>query len=104
MLSDRLTQLLTAYIDGELSARQRKAVTRLLERSPQARELLRRLEADSRTLRALPRQAPARDLSGDVLRTIAARRLSPAQRRRARAGTSVIPVWAGFAAAASVLL
>ncbi len=37
MLSDRMRQLLTAYVDGELTDRQREAATRLLEQSAEAR-------------------------------------------------------------------
>ena len=39
MLPERYNQLLTAYVDGELSTRQRKAVSRLLHKSAEARLL-----------------------------------------------------------------
>src|SRR5437660_11161236 len=101
MLPDRYRQLLTAYVDGELSARQRRQVGRLLRQSGEARKLLRALQGDSAELRALPEPPPLpRDLSGPVLRTITARRLRPA--RTARPGPRV-PAWAGYLAAASVL-
>ena len=57
MLLDRYRQLLTAYVDGELSSRQRRHVVRLLHRSAEARRLLRQLEADAKSLRDLPRPA-----------------------------------------------
>ncbi|HZY87647.1 MAG TPA: hypothetical protein VFE78_22600 [Gemmataceae bacterium] len=103
MLPDRYRQLLTAYVDGELSARQRRHAERLLRHSGEARQLLRQLEEDSRALRALPPMRPAADLSDAVLRGIAQRRLSPARRRAARP-VAPYPEWAGLAAAAAVLL
>ena len=53
MLPDRLCQLLTAYVDGELTVRRARAVQRLLERTPEARELLAQLRANAERLRAL---------------------------------------------------
>ena len=43
MLPEQDRELLTSYVDGELSTRQRKTVLRLLRRSAEARELLRQL-------------------------------------------------------------
>jgi hypothetical protein len=105
MLPDRYQQLLTAFVDGELSAKQRRAAARLLHRSPEARELLGRLQEDARRLRGLPAPRLGRDLSGDVVRAIQARRLRPAApRRRVLRPTPAVPAWAGLAAAAAVLL
>src|SRR5262245_51071044 len=73
MLPDRLTKLLTAYVDGELTSRQRRSVLRLLQRSPEARRLFKRLKGDSMILQALPRRKLQMDLSGSVLLTINAR-------------------------------
>ena len=58
MLPDRDRQLLSAFVDGELSSRQRRHVERLLRRSGEARTLLRRLQEDARELRHLPRPRP----------------------------------------------
>jgi hypothetical protein len=103
MLPDREYELLTAYVDGELSMRQRKAVQRLIRKSPEARALLRRLRADADTIRHLPRRKLGADFPLQVLATIADRRLqpgaTPAPTRRAG-----WPVWAGWAAAAAILL
>ena len=88
MLPDRYRQLLTAFVDGELSARQRRQVARLLHRSPDARHLLRQLQEDAQQLRALPCPPLSFDLTGEVMRTIAERRLSPGPRRlQPRLGT-----------------
>ena len=106
MLLDRYRQLLTAYVDGELSSRQRRHVARLLHRSPEARQLLQQLQQDAHALRHLPRPHLATDFTGRVLRTIGERRLSPGQRRIAK--VSVGSIWMGplasYAAAAAVLL
>lgn len=103
MLPERLSQLLTAYIDGELGARQRKAVQRLLRRSEEARVLLQKLRDDACLLRDLPRQHLEEDLSPRVLRSINERRLQVA-RRAALAEHVAFPNWAGALAAASVLI
>lgn len=106
MLQDRYRQLLTAYVDGELSSRQRRHIARLLRRSPDARALLRKLQADAQALRHLPRPALPADLAEPVLHTIAERRLKPGQRRSTTVSSSsswVAPL-ATWAAAAAVLL
>jgi hypothetical protein len=101
MLSERYYQLLTAYVDGELSARQRKGVVRLLERSAEARALLEQLRADAEALRRLPRRGLAADFPDRVLRSIHARGLN--RRRLARPQPQPVPAWVGIALAASVL-
>jgi anti-sigma factor RsiW len=105
MLTDRCRQLLTASLDGELSNRERKAVLRLLHRSPEARALLRQLQQDSQRLRALPRQHLGAEFAQALLLTIAERQLQPHGRRmrRLHAQPAGVPLWAGMAVAASVL-
>jgi hypothetical protein len=107
MLPNRYRQLLTAYIDGELSDRRAAAVQRLLNKSPRARILLRRLERDSRRLRALPKPPPAPDLAPRVLHVIAEKGLRPGP-GRGRVGSPAavpgFPSWVGLAIAAAVLL
>jgi hypothetical protein len=102
MLPDRDRQLLTAYVDGELTGRQQRHVARLLRRSPEARVLLQQLQTDSRVLRGLPRPPLPRDFAEPVVKAIVERRLGPARRRSAPV-PRVIPAWAGLAAAAAVL-
>jgi hypothetical protein len=106
MLLDRYRQLLTAYVDGELTSRQRRLVVRLLHRSAEARQLLQLLREDAQSLRHLPRPHLLVDLTGDVLRTIVERRLTPGQRRAAQssASSSWVGPLAAWATAAAVLL
>lgn len=103
MFSDRLAQLLTGYIDGELSARKVRSVQRLLRRSPEARELLHQLEQDSRELQLLSRKTCEVDMASQVVRTINERQLKikprPVVARKFR-----MPAWVGYAAAAAVLV
>src|SRR5437660_9884360 len=101
MLSEPLRQLLTAYVDGELSNRQRRAVQRLLRRSAEARTLLRQLQEDSARLRALPRQHLDDEFSSRVLRAVG--RSRPQGRPRVAAAPASFPMWSGFAAAAAVI-
>lgn len=103
MLTDRLRQLLTAYVDGELSARQRRAVQRLLRRSAEARELVQKLQCDAEQLRHLPRKNLAADFGSQVLLAITEQGLEPVRRPRMRT-PATIPSWLGLAVAASVLL
>src|SRR5438105_4517825 len=67
MLAEKYQELLTAYVDGELSARQRRAVYKLLRRSAEARALLRQLQEDSHSLIELPPPPPAPDFAGSVM-------------------------------------
>lgn len=105
MLLDRYCQLLTAYVDGELSRRQRRHVERLLHRSAEARQLLQHLEADARSLRQLPSPPLPADLTAPVLHLIASRKLAPRQPRIVKAASIA---WFGplasLAVAAAVLL
>src|SRR5262245_26709104 len=102
MLPDRLCQLLTAYLDGEVSPRQQEAVARLLRESPEAQTLLCQLQADAERLRNLPRRQLEADFPNRVVRTISERRLLQA-RRTALARPPHFPAWVGLATAACVL-
>ncbi|MHB1422087.1 MAG: hypothetical protein ACYC3I_02600 [Gemmataceae bacterium] len=106
MLQDRYRQMLTAYVDGELSGRQRRYVVRLLRQSREARQLLKHLQADAQLLRRLPQPTLPADLSESVLRTISERRLQPGQRRVPESAPA--RVWMGslvsWSAAAALLL
>ncbi len=101
MLADQCLELLTAYVDGQLSARQQRLVQKLLKKSPDARNLLRKLQQDSHELMELPPPPPAPDMTLSVMQAIVQRGVHPHRRRRP-AGT--IPLWRGAAAAAAVLL
>jgi hypothetical protein len=102
MLSDQLRQLLTAYVDGELTSRQRKALQLLLRRSSEARQLLRQLQEDARRLRTLPRQRLGEEFTARVVRAVQQRQADGTRRPAAR--PAAFPVWAGFAAAAAILV
>jgi hypothetical protein len=103
MLSDRTRQLLTAYVDGELSAQARESATRLLEQSAEARAFVRQLESDAAALRRLPRRQLEADFSEKVLHAIGERRSQWPRRARFN-HAPVYPTWIGVAAAAAVLL
>jgi anti-sigma factor RsiW len=107
MLSDRHCQLLTAYVDGELTARQRRAVDGLVQRSAEARAFLEDLQSDSAELRSLPpRKAPA-TLAEKVLGTLSDVPRLPVQPVRPAViaqGSGMLSTWLGLAAAACVLV
>jgi hypothetical protein len=103
MLPERYRELLTAFVDGELSTRQRKGVLRLLHKSAEARQLLRELQADADLVRGLPRWKLGADFPLQVMQAIAERALQPGG-QVAASRTSGWPAWTGWAAAAAVLL
>src|SRR5713226_4046227 len=104
MLADRYHALLTAYVDGELGARQRKAVLRLLRRSAEARVLLRQLQDDAAALRRLPRRRLGEEFPSLVLQVVRDRRLHPGRPALPRLQPRSVPAWVGVALAASILL
>jgi hypothetical protein len=97
-------KLLSAYVDGELSPRQRQAVERLVEQSPTARRLLRKLRLDAAQIQELPRKTLDADFADVVLERIAGhepvRKVIVADLPSQRGA----PIWVGLAAAAAVLL
>jgi hypothetical protein len=102
MLSERITQLLTAYVDGEQSARQRQLVERLLAHSAEARALAEKLQRDSAALRGMPVPKMEADLSGRILDLIAARNMKPTT--VSATPRSLAPrLWAALAGAACLL-
>ena len=102
MVRETERELLTAFIDGECSEDEQKAVMRLLQRSSEARKLLRQLQQDADSLRTLPRMPSPRDFSQSVLDTIEERGLRPGRFRRTN--LPPVPLWTTVAAAASVFL
>jgi hypothetical protein len=104
MMPDRWRELLTAYVDGELTQRQLRLLERLLHQSAEARDLLRRLERDAAALRRLTPPALDRDLCPAVLNAIRERRLRPGRRRLIRPQPALFSSRAVLVAAASVLL
>jgi hypothetical protein len=61
-------ELLSAYLDGELSADERAAVEARLATDPAAQQLLHELRAVSQSVQALPTESLGRDLSEDIIR------------------------------------
>jgi hypothetical protein len=104
MLPERYRRLLTAYVDGALSERERRLVERLVERSATARGLLRQLERDAARLRRLACPPLPGDLTGLVLDAIARRRISPPRLPRTLSRPPAYPAWASLVTAAAVLL
>jgi hypothetical protein len=101
MVPDRISRALSAYVDGELDARQCKAVARLLRRSSEARELLRGLQKDAEQLNSLPCQTLGPDFSEQVLQAIASRKAKVA--RISTLTVSNVPSWLGLATAAAAV-
>lgn len=77
MLPDRYQQMLTAYVDGELAPRQQELVQQMLRKSPEARQLLEKLLADSKDLQELPRRKANPELADQVMGAIVERGLQP---------------------------
>ena len=99
MIPDQLMQLLTAFVDGELSQRQRKAVMRLLHRSSEAREMLRQLQENVHKLKQLPRRKVEPSLVDDVMQAIALQLAQPAPLPRKAAHRRWLPYVAASIAA-----
>jgi hypothetical protein len=66
-------ELLSAYVDDELTAAERAAVDERLRTDERARQLLAELRAASEAVKALPRMTLGRDLAGSVLAAIESR-------------------------------
>jgi hypothetical protein len=104
MLPQRYLELLTAYIDGEMSTRQRKTLLRVLHKSPEARALLQKLRADAGEIHRLPRAKLDGAFTLRVMEAIAERGLPPVSRPALAAHRPGLFRWTGWAAAAAVLV
>src|SRR4051812_2836900 len=67
-------ELLSAYLDDELSAEERAAVEARLANDPEAQQLLHQLRSVSQSVQMLPLESVGRDLSADILRRIEAKK------------------------------
>src|SRR5262245_22614809 len=87
MLTEQVIELLTAYVDGELNERQRKAVTRLLNKSSEARAMLKELQENAHKLKKLPTHKVEPSLVEEIMKAIEEAKAQPKQpvpvRRRA---------------------
>ena len=101
-----LEELLSAYIDDELSERQRTEVKRLIEHDAEAAKELRYLEKQKQLLAALPAASVPRDMLGKVKTAVERKRtLDDAGRVKARAiGSRRLYARRVLATAAMILL
>lgn len=104
MLSEYQKELLTAFVDGEMTRRQRKAVLALLHQSSEARSFLRDLQENAHLFKVLWHHKLEESFPDMVLEEIAARRLKPQAPAPLPRQRSWRPMWAGVAAAAAILL
>ncbi len=114
-------ELLSAYLDGELSAEERAAVEARLATDPAAQQMLHELRSVSQSVQAMPTETIGRDLSEEILRR--AREAKPALGAAAKSGTASQPspfgdtipkitifgskrawIWASLALAAGLLI
>ena len=77
MLPDQSIQMLTAFVDGELSTHDREAVMRLLNQSSEAREMLRHLQENAHKLKSLPKRKVEPSLVNEILQAIAEQKVQP---------------------------
>jgi len=108
MLPADQLELLTAAVDGELTARQSRRLRRLLASSAEARAALAKLQDDSGRLRRLPKLAPPADLPERVMAQVATATPPtlpcPADRPTAVPFRARRREWVPVAVAASLLL
>lgn len=105
-------ELLSAYLDDELSAEERARVDEHLAGNADARRLLAELRALTETLHQAPREAAPRSMTDAVLQAAEQRMLSVDAQRDAGRGGSSLPIgrsrrgwfWAVAAIAAAVML
>ena len=72
------TELLSAYLDGELTAAEQARVEQLLAANPAARHWVEEMRALSNTLQSLPQEKVGEDLGPRVLRLAERRMLTDA--------------------------
>lgn len=99
-------ELLSAYLDGELTDAERALVEQLLAEDTDAQQTLAGLQSVSETLRKMPRATPGADLSEEVLERVQAERSTEPE--------SVMPLpvgrsprgwlWAGLTVAAALVI
>ncbi|WP_437229962.1 anti-sigma factor family protein [Planctomicrobium sp. SH661] len=98
-------ELLSAYLDGELSPAEKADVERRLQESSELRELLAEMKEVSLQVRMLPRPYAPPEMRTEVLHQIDQRRISPrASRSGGSAGLGRIARWSAVAVAACLLV
>jgi hypothetical protein len=96
-------ELLSAYVDGELTAEERALVEARLESDPAARELVAELRGLSSTLRSLPRERSDEDIRPLVMSQIGDSKTSLPSRERERSNLRVL-FWPTLMIAAALML
>jgi hypothetical protein len=81
MLADHDRQLLTAFVDGQLTSVEKGRLECLLQESEEARRLLRHLQEDAWALKGLPRVGPRYDLAHSILGQVHDQKIRPAGSR-----------------------
>ncbi|MGI9428999.1 MAG: anti-sigma factor family protein, partial [Bythopirellula sp.] len=101
-------ELLSAYVDGELTGEQLALVEQRLADDPSARQLVDELRALSHELQALPQQTLGDDLTATIMQRAERSMLLGAESqstlRTSDEGASRRWVWAATAIAAALLL
>ena len=109
MIPANLRELMSAAVDGELSAAERKTAQRLLRESPEARALYAQLKADAGRLKNLPRVKAPADMADNVMSAINERAMTPtplppSRQPAPRFNWSALPIWINLITAAAVLI
>jgi hypothetical protein len=96
-------ELLSAYVDGELTADERAIVEARLESDPAARELVVELRGLSSTLRSLPRERSDEDMRSLVMAQIGESKVSLPSREPGRNNLRIL-LWPAVMIAAALML
>jgi hypothetical protein len=102
MLSEQERQLLSGYLDRELTRSEHRQATELLKLSPEAKALFQKLRQDSSRLQRLPQHSPDPDFIQGLLQAIG-EQPSPIIKELDEY-PATIPLWKGYAAAGALLL
>jgi predicted anti-sigma-YlaC factor YlaD len=103
MSPQNFDELLSAYIDGELSAQERAAVEEQLTQDAAARRLYQQLMYLRKELRGLPKQKPAANFSTQLQTRLSQTRMQPGA-KAARSSATLWQLIAGFSALAAALV
>jgi len=82
MLAQDQIELLTAYVDGELSPRQREVALRLVNESSEARRILIELQENAHRIKQLPRHTLDAHFTAEVVEAVATRPMEPVRAAR----------------------
>jgi hypothetical protein len=82
MLAPAQIELLTAYVDGELSPRDRHVVMRLINESSEARQVLMQLQENAHRIQQLPRHTLDAVFTAEVVQAVSRQPMEAARPRR----------------------